>query len=35
MFTDARGSYKALGKFGIDPRPRKGGHGCQALDVLP
>ena len=33
--TDARGSDKALGKFGIDHRPRKGGQGRQALDMLP
>jgi len=33
--TDAWGSYKALGKLGIDHRPRKGGHGRQAPDVLP
>ena len=35
VFTDAWGSYTALGKLGIDHRPRKGGHGRQALDVLP
>jgi len=28
VFTDAWGSYKALAKLGIDPRPRKGGHGA-------
>ncbi len=33
--TDAWGAYKALGKLGIDHRPRKGGHGRQALDALP
>jgi transposase-like protein len=35
VFTDAWGSYTALGKLGIDHRPRKGGHGRQALAVLP
>ena len=35
VHTDAWGSYQALGKRGIDPRPRKGGHGRQALDGLP
>jgi transposase-like protein len=35
VHTDAWGSYKALGKLGIDHRPRKGGHGRQALDGLP
>ena len=35
IFTDAWGSYKALAKLGIDPRPRKSGHGHQALDILP
>jgi hypothetical protein len=35
VFTDAWGSYTALGKLGIDQRPREGGHGRQALDVLP
>jgi transposase-like protein len=35
VFTDAWGSYKALAKLGIDHRPRKGGHGRQALDILP
>jgi hypothetical protein len=35
VFTDAWGSYKALTQLGIDHRPRKGGHGHQALDILP
>jgi ribosomal protein L37AE/L43A len=35
VFTDAWGSYKALAKLGIDHRPRKGGHGRQALNILP
>jgi transposase-like protein/ribosomal protein L37AE/L43A len=35
VFTDAWCSYTALGKLGIDHRPRKGGHGRQALAVLP
>ena len=35
VFTDAWGSYKALAKLGIDHRPRKGGHGRQALHVVP
>ena len=35
VFTDAWGSYTALGQLGIDHRPRKGGHGRQALAVLP
>jgi transposase-like protein len=35
VFTDAWGSYKALTQLGIDHRPRKGGHGRQALDILP
>ena len=35
VFTDAWGSYTALGTLGIDHRPRKGGHGRQALAVLP
>jgi transposase-like protein len=35
VFTDAWGSYNALAKLGIDHRPRKGGHGRQALDILP
>lgn len=35
VFTDAWGSYKALTKLGIDHRPTKGGHGRQALDILP
>jgi len=35
VFTDAWGSCKALAKLGIDHRPRKGGHGRQALDILP
>jgi transposase-like protein len=35
VFTDVWGSYKALAKLGIDHRPRKGGHGRQALDILP
>lgn len=35
VFTDAWGSYTALGKLGIDHRPRKGGHGRQALNLLP
>jgi transposase-like protein len=35
VFTDAWGSYTVLGKLGIDHRPRKGGHGRQALAVLP
>jgi len=29
------GAYKALAELGIDHRPRKGGHGHQALDILP
>jgi hypothetical protein len=35
VFTDAWCSYTALGKLGIDHHPRKGGHGRQALAVLP
>jgi transposase-like protein len=35
VFTDAWGSYKALTQLGIDHRPRNGGHGHQALDILP
>lgn len=35
VFTDAWGSYKALTQLGIDHRPRKGGHGRQAANVLP
>jgi hypothetical protein len=35
VFTDAWGSYTALGRLGIDHRPRKGGHGRHALDGLP
>jgi hypothetical protein len=35
VFTDAWGSYTALGKLGIDHCPRKGGHRRQALAVLP
>ncbi len=35
VHTDAWAAYKALGKLGIDPRPRKGGHGRHALDELP
>jgi transposase-like protein len=35
VFTEAWGSYKALAKLGIDHLPRKGGHGRQALDILP
>jgi transposase-like protein len=35
VFTDAWGSYKALTQLGIDHRPRKGGHGRQARNVLP
>ena len=35
VFTDAWVSYNALAKLGIDHRPRKGGHGHQALDILP
>ena len=35
VFTDAWGSYQALAKLGIDPRPRQGGHGHPALDLLP
>ena len=35
VFTDAWGSYKTLGKLRIDHCPRKGGHGRQALDILP
>jgi transposase-like protein len=35
VFTDAWGSYKALGKLGIDHRPRKGGHGRHTVDLLP
>ena len=35
VHTDAWGAYKALGKLGIDHRPRKGGHGRQAIDGLP
>ena len=35
VFTDAWGAYVALRDLGIDHRPRKGGHGHQALNVLP
>jgi hypothetical protein len=35
VITDAWGSSKALAKLGIDHRPRKGGHGHQAFDILP
>jgi transposase-like protein len=35
VFTDAWGSYKALTQPGIDHRPRKGGHGRQAVNILP
>jgi len=35
VFTDAWGSYKALPQLGIDCRPRKGGHGHRAWDILP
>lgn len=35
VHTDAWAAYKALGKLGIDHRPRKGGHGRHALDELP
>jgi transposase-like protein len=35
VHTDAWAAYRALGKMGIDHRPRKGGHGRQALDGLP
>ena len=35
VFTDAWGSYAALGRLGIDHRPRKGGHGHQAVHLLP
>jgi transposase-like protein len=35
VFTDAWGSYTSLTQLGIDHRPRKGGHGRQALDILP
>ncbi len=35
VHTDAWGAYKALGKLGIDHRPRKGGHGRLAIDGLP
>jgi transposase-like protein len=35
VFTDAWGSYTALGRLGIDHRPRKGGHGRHAKDGLP
>jgi transposase-like protein/ribosomal protein L37AE/L43A len=35
VFTDAWGSYHALGKLGIDHRPHKSGHGRQTLDALP
>jgi transposase-like protein len=35
VFTDAWGSDKALSRLGIDHRPRKGGHGRQALNVVP
>jgi len=29
------GVRQVLAKLGIDHRPRKGGHGRQALDILP
>ena len=35
VHTDAWASYTALGKMGIDHRPRKGGHGRHAVDGLP
>jgi len=35
VFTDAWGSYGALGQLGSDHRPRKGGDGRQALGVVP
>jgi transposase-like protein len=35
VHTDAWAAYNALSKLGIDHRPRKGGHGRQALDGLP
>jgi transposase-like protein len=35
VHTDAWAAYRALGRMGIDHRPRKGGHGRQALDGLP
>ena len=35
VFSDAWGSYTSLTELGIDQRPRKGGHGRRALDILP
>jgi transposase-like protein len=35
VFTDAWGAYAALGRLGIDHRPRKGGRGRQAAGLLP
>jgi len=35
VFTEAWGSCKARAKLRIDHRPRKCGHGRQALDILP
>ncbi len=35
VHTDAWAAYRALGKMGIDHRPRKAGHGRQARDWLP
>jgi transposase-like protein len=34
VFTDAWGGDTALARFGIDHRPRKGGHGHQSVHLL-
>jgi hypothetical protein len=35
VHTDAWVAHRALGKRGIDHRPRKGGHGRHTRDALP
>lgn len=35
VFTDARGSYAALRRLGMDRCPRKGGRGHQFVHLLP
>ena len=35
VFTDAWGSYAALGRLGIDHRPRKGGRVHPSVYLLP
>jgi hypothetical protein len=35
VFTDTWGAYAALRRLAIDHRPRKGGHGQEAVQLLP